>query len=135
MQKLSKETFERCDDPSCTDRPKGKITHTGISLPPDRAEIGRASWRFLHTIAARYPQKPDESQQNRMEKWVRAFTHLYPCHICRLGFEEIIASHPPRLDCRENFSLWMCEAHNLVSEEIGGKIVPCDPKWLIDNYS
>jgi hypothetical protein len=30
--------------------------------PPDRAEIGRAAWRYLHAMAAQFPETPRRNE-------------------------------------------------------------------------
>lgn len=30
--------------------------------PPDRAEIGRAAWRYLHALAAQFPERPKNAE-------------------------------------------------------------------------
>ena len=38
------------------------ITEKHQVEPPDRAEIGRAAWRYLHALAAQHPERPRTSE-------------------------------------------------------------------------
>ena len=63
-----------------------------------RAELGRSSWRLLHTMAARFPEHPTAGERNAYDSFVSAratrqahthradldtqlwlFSRLYPC--------------------------------------------------------
>ncbi|PFH32299.1 Erv1 / Alr family protein [Besnoitia besnoiti] len=93
--------------------------------PPNREQIGRASWRVLHSMAARYPEVPNSRQVLEAAAWIFAFSALYPCQICRLEFFPILRQLPPRLDSRNAFVLWACAAHNRVNEDISAPRFAC----------
>lgn len=44
----------------------------GSSSAVTREEVGRATWTFLHTLAAQYPEKPTRQQQRDARNLVRA---------------------------------------------------------------
>lgn len=56
--------------------------------PLDKDQLGRSTWGFLHTMAARYPKKPDVQQQNDMSQFIHLFSKFYPCDICAADFRE-----------------------------------------------
>lgn len=45
-------------------------------LPVSREDLGRASWTFLHTLAAQYPDKPTRSQQRDVKALVSSCSRL-----------------------------------------------------------
>lgn len=56
--------------------------------PLYRNQLGRASWSFLHTMAAYYPAKPNETEQTRMKDFIDAFAQFFPCKHCATDFQE-----------------------------------------------
>jgi hypothetical protein len=43
-----------------------------------RAELGRATWKYFHTVMARYPETPTEDQQEALRSYIYLFARLYP---------------------------------------------------------
>ena len=75
--------------------PQGQSTQTNNSqvreealkppppdCPVDRDQLGRATWTFLHTMAAYYPEQPSTGQQQEMATMMRTFSKYYPCDDC-----------------------------------------------------
>ena len=50
--------------------------------PADREELGKATWTFLHTMAAYYPEHPSGRQRKEMNQFMKTFSQLYPCDDC-----------------------------------------------------
>ncbi|CAG8772813.1 8451_t:CDS:1, partial [Acaulospora morrowiae] len=46
--------------------------------PPDVEQLGRATWTFLHTMAAYYPEVPSYEQQRSMKSFLTTFSQFYP---------------------------------------------------------
>lgn len=46
-----------------------------------RAELGRATWKYFHTMMARYPEDPTEEQQETLRSFVYLFSRLYPWYV------------------------------------------------------
>ncbi|KAG0334062.1 hypothetical protein BG000_008671 [Podila horticola] len=44
-----------------------------------KAELGRATWKLLHTMASRYPEKPKPDERAAMKQWIMLLSRLYPC--------------------------------------------------------
>lgn len=62
-----------------------------------KAEIGRAAWTFLHTLASKFPQNPTLEEKERYLNFVVEFSKLYPCPECRQDFQKILSRSPPRV--------------------------------------
>ncbi|CAL8108721.1 unnamed protein product [Calicophoron daubneyi] len=96
-----------------------------LDCPPDKREIGRASWITLHTMAAYYPKKPTQQQQQEMSGFLRGFSSFFPCVECAVDFRKNMVLHPPRLESREALSGWLCMQHNLVNKKIHKPLFDC----------
>lgn len=94
--------------------------------PPDVEQLGRSSWTLLHAIAANYPPKPNQTQKSEMKQFMTIFSHVYPCWWCAKDFEKFIRQNAPKVDSREEFGRWMCEAHNDVNLKLGKKPFDCN---------
>ncbi|XP_015792487.1 FAD-linked sulfhydryl oxidase ALR [Tetranychus urticae] len=104
-----------------------------IDCPVDKDGLGRASWTFLHTMAAYYPDKPTIQQQSEMMKFMNIFSNFYPCSHCAADMRNDISKDPPKVDTRQSFSLWMCNLHNKVNQKLAKPIFDCskvDERWL-----
>lgn len=102
--------------------------------PLNRAEVGRASWGYLHTLAAYYPERPTQRQRDEMAELIRLFMKLYPCAYCADRSVEQIEREPIHLHnaSQRDLAQWMCRAHNEVNERIGKPIFDCtfvDQRW------
>lgn len=62
--------------------PSSLSTPSPLDCPVDRDELGRATWTFLHTMAAYYPEKPSTVQQQEMKTMMKTFSKYYPCDDC-----------------------------------------------------
>ncbi|KAJ7117562.1 ERV/ALR sulfhydryl oxidase domain-containing protein, partial [Mycena epipterygia] len=100
--------------------------------PPDKEQLGRATWAFLHTTAAYYPERPTPNQRANMLMLIRALPVLYPCSHCADDFGESVAQNPPDVSGRAGLSRWFCERHNEVNEKLGKEPFDCvktDERW------
>ena len=55
-----------------------------------KEELGRATWVFLHTLAAQFPERPTRQQQRDARQLVDSLTRIYPCADCAQHFQEIV---------------------------------------------
>uniref|UniRef100_A0A7S1L598 Sulfhydryl oxidase n=1 Tax=Alexandrium catenella TaxID=2925 RepID=A0A7S1L598_ALECA len=124
-------TSERCTEASCHDRSASSAADGDEVEPPDRAEIGRAAWRYVHSLAAHHPEQPTAQEQEDAQAWLASFVQFYPCPHCAEHFIPICEKSPPRTASREEYSVWWCEAHNKVSYWLKNEQRPCDPARLI----
>ncbi|PPQ62882.1 hypothetical protein CVT24_006280 [Panaeolus cyanescens] len=100
--------------------------------PPDVEQLGRATWTFLHSAAAYYPDKPTPTQRANMLMLLRSLPVLYPCNWCADDFGKDINQHPPNVSSRAALSQWLCERHNEVNKKLGKEAFDCskvDERW------
>ena len=99
--------------------------------PPDVEVLGRATWTFLHTLAANYPEKPSVQEQRDMGSFMRTLGRFYPCWHCADDFRVWMdKGNEPRTASRGEFENWMCRAHNEVNRKLGKKEFDCSPSSL-----
>ncbi|KAJ7066357.1 ERV/ALR sulfhydryl oxidase domain-containing protein [Mycena amicta] len=100
--------------------------------PPDKDQLGHATWTFLHTAAAYYPTNPTSNQRTQMLALIRSLPALYPCSHCAEDFGESVKLNPPDVSGRAGLSRWFCERHNQVNEKLGKTAFDCaktDERW------
>ncbi|KAH7922324.1 FAD-dependent thiol oxidase [Leucogyrophana mollusca] len=100
--------------------------------PPDVEQLGRATWTFLHTTAAYYPERPTPNQRANMLNLLHSLPTLYPCSHCASHLGENLKDHPPDVSGRVPLSRWLCERHNDVNERLGKERFDCaktDERW------
>ncbi|KAF9054457.1 ERV/ALR sulfhydryl oxidase domain-containing protein [Panaeolus papilionaceus] len=100
--------------------------------PPDVEQLGRATWTFLHSAAAYYPEKPTPTQRANMLMLLRSLPVLYPCHWCADDFGKDINQYPPDVSGRTALSQWLCDRHNQVNKKLGKETFDCskvDERW------
>ena len=100
-------------------RKKSAPTKKRESYAPSKEDVGRATWTFLHTLAAQYPDKPSFQQKRDAKQLIDILTRMYPCGECAEHFTQVVKAHPPVVSSREEFSQWMCRVHNVVNRSIG----------------
>ncbi|KAL7790368.1 ERV/ALR sulfhydryl oxidase domain-containing protein [Trichoderma ceciliae] len=100
--------------------------------PPDVETLGRSTWTLLHSIAASYPETPSRTQQSDLLSFVGLFSKLYPCWVCAEDFQGYMARQRPQVTSRDEFSQWLCRAHNDVNRKLGKPEFDCsrwDERW------
>ncbi|TBU30172.1 FAD-dependent thiol oxidase [Dichomitus squalens] len=104
------------------------------NCPPDVEELGRATWTFLHTTAAYYPEKPTQTQRVNMLSLLRALPVLYPCSVCAQHLGENMKTRPPDVSTRAGLSRWLCEQHNEVNGRLGKETFECTVEKLDERW-
>ncbi|KAI0363140.1 FAD-dependent thiol oxidase [Pilatotrama ljubarskyi] len=102
--------------------------------PPDVEQLGRATWTFLHTTAAYYPDAPSMAHRVSMLSLLRALPVLYPCSVCATHLGETMKTRPPDVSSRAALSRWLCEQHNEVNERLGKEKFDCSVEKLDERW-
>ena len=106
--------------------------HNQVTIMPamqnstDREELGRATWRLLHTMASRYPAIPSREDQLYFQVFVLMLARLYPCGDCAAHFQKLLSEHPPVLTNRIDAVKWMCQVHNIVNKRLAKPQFDCE---------
>uniref|UniRef100_A0A383WB31 Sulfhydryl oxidase n=1 Tax=Tetradesmus obliquus TaxID=3088 RepID=A0A383WB31_TETOB len=96
------------------------------SKPTSKEDLGRATWTFLHTLAAQFPEHPTRQQQRDARQLIDSLTRIYPCADCSKHFQELVRRDPPVVSSGRDFAVWMCRTHNAVNRRIGKPSFNCD---------
>ncbi|KAL7813916.1 ERV/ALR sulfhydryl oxidase domain-containing protein [Trichoderma aethiopicum] len=91
-----------------------------------KAELGRATWKFMHTMVARFPEKPSPEERKTLETFIHLFGRLYPCGDCARHFRGLLAKYPPQTSSRNAAAGWLCFVHNQVNERLKKPIFDCN---------
>jgi len=105
---------------------------TTQQCPPDVESLGRATWTFLHTTAAYYPDAPTPTQRAHMLQLLHALPALYPCSHCANDLGARIRRRPPDVRSRAALAAWLCATHNDVNARLGKPAFDCarvDERW------
>ncbi|KAG0605783.1 hypothetical protein M758_9G087400 [Ceratodon purpureus] len=97
-----------------------------------KEDLGRATWTFLHTLAAQYPENPTRQQKRDAKDLMSIMTRLYPCKTCAEHFKEVLKAYPVKADSGVELAQWMCQVHNVVNRSLGKSQFPCqrvDARW------
>ena len=106
--------------------------HASSYCPPDVEALGRATWTFLHTTAAYYPERPSPTHRAHMLQLLYALPTLYPCGHCAKDLGERLQRRPPDVRNRVALGRWLCETHNEVNTMLGKPVFDCarvDERW------
>ncbi|CAN1288986.1 FAD-linked sulfhydryl oxidase ERV1, partial [Linum perenne] len=102
------------------------------AAPVSKEELGRATWTFLHTLAAQYPENPTRQQKKDVKELMAILSRMYPCKECADHFKEVLRSNPVEVGSQAEFSRWMCRVHNVVNRSLGKPVFVCervDARW------
>ncbi|CAI2381196.1 unnamed protein product [Moneuplotes crassus] len=86
-------------------------------------------WHIFHSGCAYYPDEPTDQDKENHKEFLETFTETAKQSV---DFEEfgtrfgkLMEEHPPILDSRKAYSIWMCEHHNRIREEDGKELFDC----------
>ncbi|KAH7575385.1 hypothetical protein ACOSP7_005067 [Xanthoceras sorbifolium] len=121
------------NNPSSTSDSTHQILIKGTSpVPVTKEELGRATWTFLHTLAAQYPENPTRQQKRDVKELMTILSRMYPCKECADHFKEVLRANPVQAGSHDEFSQWLCHVHNVVNRSLGKLVFPCervDARW------
>ena len=106
-------------------RPPSSQTQTSPPAAVTREELGRATWLFLHTLAAQFPDDPTRQQEKDARDLIHILTRVYPCEVCAAHFAEIVKRNPPDTSSGMALQQWACAAHNEVNASLGKPAFDC----------
>ncbi|EFW20990.1 FAD dependent sulfhydryl oxidase [Coccidioides posadasii str. Silveira] len=95
---------------------EGNIVMPQLGNATAKAELGRASWRLLHTMMARFPESPSKEEQDALRSYIYLFARLYPCGECAEHFQQHLKKFPPQVSSRNAAAGWACHVHNEVNK-------------------
>jgi FAD-linked sulfhydryl oxidase len=90
-----------------------------------RAELGNAAWKVLHTMMAKFPDKPTEDDSAALKSYIHLFARLYPCGDCARHFQKILHKFPPQVSTRSTAAAWACHVHNEVNKRLKKELFDC----------
>lgn len=100
--------------------------------PESRNELGKGTWSLLHIMASTYPPIPSPEVKQDHRLFLQILPRIYPCPDCRAHMRKMFQDFPPRLDSRQEFMTWLCEAHNMVNRRLDKPVFDCsklDDRW------
>lgn len=108
FQSLMK-SMDDCDRPACEDTVSalsaalGRVQKKGgeqkerkDACPLTSGELGTASWKLLHSMAAWFPDKPTVDDEKSMSAFMSSFAKFYPCTYCSEDFQQNLKKSPVR---------------------------------------
>ncbi|CAI7573633.1 uncharacterized protein N7487_007580 [Penicillium crustosum] len=104
---------------------KGDVVMPKLGNETVKAELGRATWKYFHTVMARFPETPTEDQKEALRSYIYLFARLYPCGECAEHFMQHLSKYPPQVSSRNAASGWACFVHNEVNAMLGKPEFDC----------
>ncbi|KAL4079198.1 ERV/ALR sulfhydryl oxidase domain-containing protein [Scleroderma citrinum] len=84
----------------------GGVIMSKLGNETAKAELGRATWKLLHTMTLRFPEHPTADQREALSSYMYLTSRLYPCGECAAEFQELLKKFPPQTSNRRAASLW-----------------------------
>jgi len=126
------------DDEDDTATSSGGAEKTALATPSDsnsnatgswRELLGRRTWFFLHTLAAKYPEEPTKADEVAVQNLVATMGQHYPCPLCRRHLQAKLVDPslgPVPTKSRTDLAIWFCKLHNMVNDDLGKKRHSCN---------
>lgn len=103
----------------------GEATATKLENSTLKAELGRSAWMLLHTMMAKFPDKPTPEDSEALTSYIYLFARLYPCGECARHFQQILKQYPPQVATRSTAAVWACHVHNQVNKRLKKELFEC----------
>ncbi|KAF8870484.1 ERV/ALR sulfhydryl oxidase domain-containing protein [Infundibulicybe gibba] len=97
---------------------EGHVIMSKLGNETAKAELGRATWKLLHTMTLRFPEKPTPDEREALRTYLHLTSRLYPCGECAAEFQQLLKTFPPQTSSRRSASTWLCAVHNKVNERL-----------------
>jgi len=97
---------------------EGGVIMSKLGNATAKAALGRASWKLMHTMTLRYPEKPTNDEREALNSYFYLTSRLYPCGECATEFQALLKKFPPQTTSRRAASLWLCVVHNEVNKRL-----------------
>ncbi|EKM53649.1 uncharacterized protein PHACADRAFT_260119 [Phanerochaete carnosa HHB-10118-sp] len=103
----------------------GNVIMPKLGNATAKAELGRATWKLLHTMTLRYPEEPTDDERAALNSYFHLLSRLYPCGECAAEFQQLLQKYPPQTSSRRSAATWLCAVHNKVNERLGKPEFDC----------
>ncbi|XP_028125838.1 FAD-linked sulfhydryl oxidase ERV1-like [Camellia sinensis] len=96
-----------------------------------KEELSRATWTFLHTLVAQYPDNPTRQQRKDIKELMKILSWMYPCKDCA-DHINVVFANLVQAGSQAEFFQWLCHVHNVINRSLGKLVFPCeqvDARW------
>lgn len=97
-----------------------------LSIKKD--DWGPGAWKFLHSVALKYPDNPSDNDKNNYLLFFDNLQHVLPCPKCKENYKDHLKKFPLKESLEDNISLfkWTVDIHNEVNSMNNKKIYSYD---------
>ncbi|CCD24372.1 uncharacterized protein NDAI_0D00580 [Naumovozyma dairenensis CBS 421] len=126
---------EKERDPEAEAKHKKMMEETIMPSMTDtkaKKELGNASWKYFHTLLARFPENPTDEERSKLKSFIQLYAELYPCGECSYHFVKLLDKHPVQTSSRLAAATWGCHMHNIVNQFLKKKQYDCSK--ILEDY-
>ena len=79
---------------------------------------GPSAWRFLHSVALTYPEKPNNQDKINIKNFYYNVTDILPCVLCQQHYKNNLQKHKLTdqiLSSKDLLNKWLVDVHNEVN--------------------
>ncbi|CDH57505.1 fad-linked sulfhydryl oxidase erv2 [Lichtheimia corymbifera JMRC:FSU:9682] len=122
---LTMESSSSSSSQPATSSFQGHVISAKMNNATIKAELGRSTWKLLHTMAAQFPDNPSDEERDALTHYFTLLSRLYPCGECAAHFQLLLERYPPQTSSKVAVSQWLCAIHNKVNERLGKEMFDC----------